>query len=711
MGLNMNLRKCLLAAWILGCVAQSAWAQKPEPEVSRAENGWFMSPYGRIHILVVYAEMKFDSTYGYLDPVKDPEGTIGWKVGKMPNWKQWVVAMTPEEDCWMTKYFRQASFGKFQVTGDVLDTIMTVPITSVRDARGNIVVQEAFAGNFYKQTLLKQVNGIENPKFLFGSRLTDFDRWTYKGNGLANEEKPDGKIDLICVVWRNIHVVGLGDASGYVSPGDFGAVFGMHTNMYSMFATPSMLPMVIMRHEFSHMLYGGNNFHTANGGVGTRTFISTVGGWSNMSASDACSGTWNAWDRERLQWGNPDNQYVLSTRCADDGVEHNGDMVYGQDLCFAGEYILRDFATTGDAIKIKLPHLPKGVRNQYLWLENHQRLDGIVDHDKVLPKGLYALIQVGKDDRSGKNVFGGFCNYLWPLVGQGNYDFGYDPKTKGLLLDEELANPLTGYTYFVRHMIDLDNDHKLRITADQVPKTEYVFPEKLFVEGKEIPAEFFSFVQYPHFGTKETPFLPDLHPKIGIAYNPAATPIYSHSGTKPLPDDNRRIYLNGLSVEVLEQRADGSLKIRIRWDDFDIPTNVRWCGDIVLREKVIVKRGGSITLDQGYSPQIAEKPQVIDGKDVFAEPTILEVDSGGLLKLEKFGNLWIKRGSTLLVRKGATVELANQAGILVERGAHIMVEKGAILKVGKRESGIHYTASDEKGYSVNGWFAKRVKAE
>ncbi len=686
------------------------WANALEAQdkVPRSENGWYMAPYGRLHILVIYAEIKFDSGYAHLDPVKDPAGTIGWKVGKLPNWKQWAVSKTPEENGWLTKYFRQASFGKLQVTGDVLDSMITIPISSVRDGRNKIIEQESFASNQYRNALLKQINGIENPRFLFGSQPSDFDRWTYNGTGLPATEAPNGKMDLVMVVWRNIHVVGLGEQSGFVNPGDFGGLWGMHTDMYSMFKTESSLPLVVMRHEFSHMLFGGNNFHTANGGVGQRAFLTTVGGWSNMSASDACSPAWNAWDRERLGWGNPENKYVLSTCCDESQQEQNGDMVYGQDLCFAGEYILRDFVTSGDAIKIKLPHLPKGVRNQYLWLENHQRVEGMVDHDKILPKGLYALIQVGKDEREGKAIFGGTCNYLWPLVGQGNYDFDWDPATKGLHLRQSRANPLTGYTYFARHMIDLDGDHKLRITTDGVPKTEYVFPEKLFVEGKEMPAEFFSFVQYPHFGTKETAFLPDLHPKIGIAYNPAATPIYSHTGPKALPDDNRRVYLNGLSVEVMEQRADGSIKIKIRWDDFDIPTNVRWCGDIVLKEKVIVQRGGSITLDQGYSAQLPFAAQVIDGKDVFAEPTIMEVDSGALLKLEKFANLWIKNGSTLLVRKGAKVDLATLSSITVERGAHVYVEQGAILTLGRRNAGIVYQG-DDKGYSVNESFKLRIK--
>ena len=167
-----------------------------------------MAPHGRIHILVVYAEMKFDSVYGHLDPVKDPKGTIGWKVGKLPNWKQWLVSKTPEEDAWMTRYFRQASFGKFQVTGDVLDTLITIPISSVRDGRGKVVESESFAGNFYRQAVLSKLNSIKNPQFLFGSQLSDFDRWTYGGTGLPSTEKPNSKYDMVMIVWRNIHVVG-----------------------------------------------------------------------------------------------------------------------------------------------------------------------------------------------------------------------------------------------------------------------------------------------------------------------------------------------------------------------------------------------------------------------------------------------------------------------------------------------------------------------
>jgi M6 family metalloprotease-like protein len=698
----MQLPK-LLILFVLLLLARPTFSQ----ELS-TENGWFQSPYGRLHILIVYAEIKFDSIWGNLDPQKNPEGSIGWKVGKLPGWKQWCVSKDPNENGWMTKYFRQASFGKFQVTGDVLDSIMTIPISSIRDEKGNVVTQEAYAQNHYRKAVLNKVNSLQNPPFLFGSKVADFDRWTYTGGGKPNVEEPNGKLDLIMIVWRNIHVGGLGEASGFVMPGDIGEVLGHHTDMYSMFRTESMLPEVIMRHEFSHTLYGGNNFHTAGGGVGQRTFMQTVGGWSNMSAADGCSPIYNAWDRERLNWRNPDNTFLISARCNGTDNEVNGDLEYGDELCSFGEFTLRDFATTGDAIKIKLPHLPDKVRNQYLWLENHQRVDGMIDHEKSMSKGLYAYIQVGKDKRKGRTIYDGPNNYIWPLVAQGSYDFVYLPEQKAIDLREGRANPLTGANYLMRFMHDTDGDGKFRITGEMGQRTEWILPEKLFVEGEEKGTEFFSYMQYPLFGTPEVAFRPNLNSKMGLGYNPSCTPLYSHSGQQPMPDDNRRIYLNGLSVEVISQNDDGSVGIRIRWDDFDIPNNVRWCGDVSLSEKAHVKKGGSITLDQGFTPQVAQVVQTLKGEKLFTEPTLLEVDSGATLMLDKYTNLWIKNGATLLIRKGANVILADRSGIVVEQGSHLFIEEGATLKVGKKESGIVWKGS-MKIMSVNPSFAKRIE--
>lgn len=657
----------------------------------RADNGWFIAPHGQIHVMVVFAELDFDSTFQDMDPCPE-EGTWKWKSGKLPAWKADLFSGDPAGDAHMTRYFRQASFNKFQVTGDYLDTLITVPLSSIRNRRGQVVKQEPFGNNLYKRAVLDRVNALENPKFAFGSELADFDRWTFKGGGRPKRDTANGRLDLVMLIWRNIHVANLGDHSGFVSPGNFGDVLGQQTDMYSIFRTSNVLPEVIARHEFSHMLYGGNNFHTANGGVGNRMFIPTVGGYSNMSASDALSQTWNGWDRERLGWKNPNKLHLISAPCTKTGEEFLTNFEYGQELCNGGEFTLRDFVETGDAIKIKLPHLPDSVRNQYLWIENHQIKDGNFDHDYNDAKGLYAYIQVGKDDKVGRNVFGDNCNYIWPLIAHGNYDFSLGGENREVLhLNKNRQNPLTGHHYAMRILTDLNNDGKIRITNDVRPRTEYVLPSDLVCDGDTMPDDFFSYRNYAIFGTKYTAFNADKFPKIGLSANPTATPVYTFSGPRgPMPKDNRHIYLNGISIEILSQNKSGDLKIRLRWDDFDIDQDVRWCGNIVSKERVNVLPTKSISLDQGRTPQLPRVIQTIDGAPIFNTPTVMDLKPGSFLHLGEFSRLWVQKGSTLIVRKGATVELEKFSAIEVEPGAHIYIEEGADIRfLHRRKAKLH----------------------
>lgn len=650
-----------------------------QADTPRSTEGWFVNPYGQLHIMVIYAEMDFDSSYNKMDPEKNPEGGIGWKKKRLPFWRNKLIARTPDGDGFMTNYFRQASFGKFQVTGDYLDTIITVPISSIRNNRNEVVTQEAYGNNLYRKAVLDRVNAIPNPRFGLGSSLEDFDQWTFTGNGKPNANTPNQKIDLVMLIWRNIHVAYLGDNSGFVSPGSMGKLFGMETDMNSIFHTSSMLPDVIMRHEFSHLLYGGNNFHTAGGGVGTRTFMSTIGGWSNMSAADACTKVWNAWDRERLGWGNPDNQYVLSARCADSGQEIDGALSYGQALCGNGIVKLRDFVTMGDAIKIKLPHLPPDVKNQYIWLENHQRREGYIDHDRAMVPGVYAYIQVGKDTREGPGVFAGENNYLWPLVAAGHYDFSIDSVGLTLVQESDRANPFTGYHYLMRHTLDINGDGKILILPDNGAKTEYHMPQHLRIDGVQVADSEFTYMNYPLFGMRSIAFLPENNNKIGMGTNPAATPVYSHGGAKPLPNDNRRIYLSGLSIELLRIDLQGDAYLKIRWDDFEVKGKLRWCGDILLTEQLILTRGTDLRLSQGTSPQVATAIQTIDERRVFAEPTILELKSGSQTTLQANSQLIVEKGSTLLIRKGAKLSAHRTAKITLQPGAYLYVESGTDL--------------------------------
>ena len=149
--------------------------------------------------------------------------------------------------------------------------------------------------------------------------------------------------------------------------------------------------------------------------------------------------------------------------------------------------------------------------------------------------------------------------------------------------------------------------------------------------------------------------------------NPSANPVMTHSSVAgPRSYDNRKIWLNGISIEIIRFDREGNCYLKIRWDDFDIPENIRWCGDIVCKEKINVLPGKKLFLDQGYSAQELSSQSVINGENVFAKPTILTLEPGSTLSLGKRSKLLIGEGSKLIVRKGAEIILGKKAKITGE---------------------------------------------
>ena len=659
------------------------------PKEVRAEHGWHLSPQGRLHVLVIFAEINFDSIWGNLDPTPQG-GNKRWKAGELPVWKDEMFDPRPglpNSKGYMTKYFDQASFGTFQVTGDYIKDVITINISDVRDRNNKVKVREAYGNGLYRQTVINKVNAMGSLQTASGGSEWDFDRWTYTSTGVKNESKPNKKYDMVMLIWRNIHVRNLGNNSGFAQRGSIGNLFGRGSDASAVFRVSDNFPEVIMRHEFSHLLYGGNNFHTASGGAGARTFMASAGGWSNMSNGDCCSRVWNGWDRERMQWKNPENDYLLNAVCASTGKDVNGELAYGEPICNGNVVMLRDFVTSGDVLKIKLPHIPEGKKNQYLWLENHQIRKGKIDHHR-LRKGLYGFIQAGKDQRKGKGVFGGTNGYTWPLVAAGNYDFDYNTQAERFELDTDKQNPLTGYNYIMRHPYDLNGDGKILLATDMGTRTEYIWGKEVECDGNALGEDYFCYKTCPIFGIHEMGFSPYDHNKIGLSYNPPATNLYTFKSPGGASSaDVRRIYLNGISVELLREDEQGNIYLKIRWDDFDLVQDLRWCGNLLLSEKINITAGKTLTLDQGYSPQVPIAPQVIDGKNVFAKPTVLEVAKGAEISLERNAKMVVKRGSTLLIRSGSKVRFEKKSSIEVEPGGYIFLEKGAEVRMNGKDAG------------------------
>src|SRR5690606_30956583 len=100
-----------------------------------------------------------------------------------------------------------------------------------------------------------------------------------------------------------------------------------------------------------------------------------------------------------------------------------------------GIFVLRDFVPSGDALRIRMPFLPEGEYPQWLWIENHQTearngcpTDRFQYEGPGMPcvrpaaPGIYAQMQVDKDQRSGSNIYGGYADYLRPVLANGNFD-------------------------------------------------------------------------------------------------------------------------------------------------------------------------------------------------------------------------------------------------------------------------------------------------
>ena len=198
--------------------------------------------------------------------------------------------------------------------------------------------------------------------------------------------------------------------------------------------------------------------------------------------------------------------YQISARDPHTGLEVPSDLVYGQEFDQgSNEFILRDFVSTGDVVRIELPYLQEesgAVNKQWLWLENHQQVEGKLDHSGAFSKGITAYIQVGKETLSGPGLFGGNGNYTWPLSAFGNYDYQIDEESETAMISDDLLNPFTGYNNLVFGAYDLKERDEM------INRDELFMIKNLEVKGEFLDSSIYSIDTYPLFGTSLDAFLP-----------------------------------------------------------------------------------------------------------------------------------------------------------------------------------------------------------
>lgn len=473
-------------------------------------------------------------------------------------------------------------------------------------------------------------------------------------------------------------------------------------------------PVSVMNHEMGHALFGSNDMH-CGGGNGWiknsgRVFLQLMGGYGLMGQSGTGLVSVNAFDRWWLHWKSPiynttDSYIAASNQVSDISIEDGNKT-----------FTLRDFVTTGDAIRIKLPYVDEGAKNQYIWLENHKigtngKIDFLTYSNtyNCRPQGkpgIYAYYQVGKDILTGEhNVVrpSGQSDHLKPISAEGNYN--YSKPNPALKYVECVAggsmsrakkndpNPFMGTNDLMAQFSNIGgNDLKVSDAFAAYSKNHYI-------NGRWIDND-----SLPFLMDEQDPFSGECF--FNLSTNPAPVPtttyynIVSEDGVIGRENinitDNNTIYLSGLSI-YMKPIENGDYRVSIDWQRNTIENDVVWTGKIILTERLYVSNGSVVELKQNLTPCQITKDNFSNqyapiteffcnenslmaysgqSKLDVSEKSKIHILSSSVATFEDDATLTIKAGSELIVESCANLVFKGQAKLIVEQDGILTIKQG-----------------------------------
>ncbi len=711
-----------LSIWDRGSVSKSLSTKGSQ--IWSSEHGNILPASGTIRGLLIFAQVDYsncpnnDRLRGNWPPNSIPENANEFMDDSL------VGSQLPQS--YITDYYFQASFGLYRVLGDYIPEVVTIQCRDLLDRVSSTkkVFEQLNNGPHPIETA--NVNPNTGRKY----NLNDFDSWGSQGPGLAKTNQPDGSIDFAVVIWKNNHLfsgctTGLGVQRMFNNPlplgnktvriaGSFNSC-SIGDGAFNFFLT-----------EYMHALFGGNNWHSSSG-AGLHTFNVLSRSYGVTAQQEAESNAASAWDRYHLGWKQPNKRFLLSAINERNLEEVETDLTI-ENLPNGGTFILRDFYTHGDAIRIKLPHLDwtrrGNVKNQYIWIENRQLVnrfdrsfwENVPGKDPWMP-GMYIQLQVGKDIKFGtpEEIFScqsegcadqpnALGSWLLHLTAEGNYDFLYrydqfqhgDPSSPcnwnnpnvPIEKIDAYANPLTGFSDLYKAIDSAE-------TFEELPTEETFAPfgDGLLFSQDKIQAALSEIVDGTvksnchSRGDNEDAFRLSGNHKLALGTNPAPVTALTHRSTHNhgAPNrfthsfDNNTVYLNNLSIEILSERVFGAqagseyenaIIVRISWDHSRVEDDVRWAGNIVLQNDIHdpLKRQSKIVVASGKTICL----------DRGLSPTKHVANSSDRLFTDPTV-LTIKTGTSLHLEKDAQIIAINGSKIQVEENVDIQLDEGSLL--------------------------------
>lgn len=655
------------------CISFNLTAQR------NARYGREFAPYGLFRVLTVFADVT-DDTVDY--------SFSWWNEDELPDIADQIFEyqLNGRVTNYVTKYFYEASFGNFIVLGDYYPHLVKLQHNDFTSSTIMVPVINYLNSTPANDTLTQH-----------GYGFSSFDRYGFLSNMeyRLTIQSPDNKIDMLNVIWRR-NKIRFKTAWGGFSVCRFLADTNQIKNFSGVNGFSHIChesPHKVFCHEFSHTLIGDNNYHTGGAGTGDPgTFLSNVGGYSMLSSYNANLDSYNGWDRWWLGWKHPSKQHYISA-VDSNGNEIEADLIYGEPLA-NNEFILRNFADYGDAVRIKLPYLKtldNRVRNQYLWIENHQIRTNTIEYEPGKARDIRFNIQIGNDNLTA-NFLLSRTNYYVPLSAFGNYDFDYTPFDTAVanlywydaFTSSNRSNPFCGYHPSMLPAIDANLQYSS--VDDKIQSNEFVMVHRIYKDGESVCGHL------PVFGNSYDAFHSGT--ALRLASNPPSTPLLTYktytrqfnneqkdNPSTSADDDNRHIWLNGLKVDIVEKYSNGNIKVRIVWDNYDVDSDVRWCGPIMLTETLILKSGKTILLDYGQMPTRPVNPMTFDEKKIFADPTVFTCRTGSLFQQERSSKVLVKNLSSLVLEPGSEYVIDDGALLDINSSATLVIKSGAMLRV------------------------------
>jgi hypothetical protein len=575
----------------------------------------------------------------------------------------------------------ESSFNEFQVIGDFV-------VVNVKESR---ILKEGSFGQYNAIKVALYILNTNGLSTLYGrNKISDYD---YENNG---------KIYFTHFIFRNFtenHENIWTNGYAGVPIGD-GFNIKIDGQMYPLsgegFVVGS-LSTALAVHEIGHSLFGSNAFHTSGGNHRGSSehmpFFNIQCGYGIMSGGNTTLLSCNGYERWRMHWKHTNVPYYISARDSNNNTYVNSDISRENGNM---SFVLSDFVTYGDAIRIKLPYKDsEDASNQYIWLENHKvgynnKLDYLSFSDNDCrpngTAGIYSYYQIGRD------VLSGTDNEVWNtherdnlkmIPAEGYWDFilhkdeanPYNMQcvnwgSHDYVLNRSKSNPFCGYQDMEHQMHPDDSYDELNIFH------EYRMWRKRI--GLDI------IDSLANLGDDRDAF--STHSKINMGTNPSTCNAKTYYNslymsyknfTSQIYRNNQTTYLTGLSIEMIPLPNKDFL-VHVRWDDYDVANDTRWSGTISNKEKVNLLSGKTINLVQNKT--IAQ-PYRDSISGLFSKTTVLTCEKNSVFTQQSRSSVVLSDKSRLLLKSGSEYIISEDAVLNIGPGCTLDVEECATLKI------------------------------